>query len=61
MVELPVRIKGNNGFSIDIHEHEPGSKNFLIVAATNPDGESIEVVLPIGMVNALSGNSCRGF
>lgn len=52
--ELPARIEGNDGFSIDIDD--TGSKNWLKLAATDPDGESIEVVLPMGMVNALAGH-----
>ena len=55
MVELPSRIKGlHEGFSIDLYATD--NKEVLVVAATNSDGESIQVPLGMAMATALAGS-----
>lgn len=44
MTDLPVQIKGlEDGFSIDLYRVVEDNKEVLVVAATNADGESIQV------------------
>jgi hypothetical protein len=53
MTELPARINGLvEGFSIDLYRVE-NEKEVLVVAATNADGDSIQVPLGLAMANVL--------
>jgi hypothetical protein len=55
MTELPARITGlEEGFSVDLSRVE-GEKEVLVVAATNADGDSIEIALGLAMATALWG------
>ena len=57
MTDLPVQIKGlEDGFSIDLYRVVEDNKEVLVVAATNADGESIQVPLGMAMANALWGH-----
>jgi len=53
MVELPARIMGADGSSIDIHRTD--NREVLALAATDANGQSTTAFLHMSMVNALAG------
>lgn len=54
MSDLPARFTGEyEGFSIDVYATD--KPHVLVIAATNADGESIEVPFGVGQVTGLWG------